>query len=114
MTIHKCRGCNRVFATERGLSSHFQHKILCKSMHYSIPYKDNDLNDPIQTTSVKLIDPSISLTSGFIDNDTENFNNSDFTSNELCIIDNDINNDVKDKKFPLQILHEDEDEKIEI
>jgi hypothetical protein len=26
------------FATERGLLSHFQHKKLCKSIHYDIPF----------------------------------------------------------------------------
>src|SRR5688500_15818238 len=36
MNIHKCKNCNKGFQTGQGLSSHFQHKKLCKAIHYSI------------------------------------------------------------------------------
>ena len=34
MSISKCNGCGRIFASEHGLSTHFQHNKKCNSTHY--------------------------------------------------------------------------------
>ena len=44
MTISKCINCKKGFQTERGLSIHFQHKPVCKSVHYSYAYQDEAIN----------------------------------------------------------------------
>ena len=43
MKIYKCEKCQKAFASERGLSSHFQHKQVCKSIHYGITNDDIDM-----------------------------------------------------------------------
>jgi len=45
MTIYKCKGCNKAFPTVRGLSTHFQHKHVCKSLHYGITNQNIDHHD---------------------------------------------------------------------
>ena len=43
MTIYKCKNCHKAFASERGLSSHFQHRQVCKSIHYEITNEDIEM-----------------------------------------------------------------------
>ena len=47
MTIYKCKGCNKQFQNKRGLSSHFQHKLVCKSIHHEIAMKDKIKLPPV-------------------------------------------------------------------
>ena len=56
MTIHKCKGCNKAFATEWGLSSHFQHRHVCKSIHYGIANQNIDLHDYTLQSKEKIIE----------------------------------------------------------
>ena len=43
MAIHKCKNCHKAFASECGLSSHFQHRQVCKSIHYEITNEDIEM-----------------------------------------------------------------------
>ena len=51
MTIYKCNGCQKAFPTERGLSSHFQHKQLCKSIHYKLDCQNDNLEKKMSSSS---------------------------------------------------------------
>ena len=62
MTYHKCRNCNKGFQSERGLSSHFQHKNLCKAIHYSIACQIDYKNDPIDKTKIDKLTEASTLT----------------------------------------------------
>ena len=51
MTIYKCNGCQKAFPAERGLSSHFQHKQLCKSIHYKLDCQNDNLEKKMSSSS---------------------------------------------------------------
>ena len=89
MTIYKCKGCDKGFSTERGLSSHFQHKNICKSIHYGIACYVEDVHLPYQTNKTEnKIKLSTVKTSKLLFNNIEinDINNSD---NNAC------NNDIE-------------------
>jgi len=78
MTIHKCKGCKKAFATERGLSTHFQHKHVCKSIHYGIANPNIELNDfPSQSKKTsnqkKTAESMIKSEKSFINNIIEGY-----------------------------------------
>ena len=100
MTIYKCKGCNQSFPTDRGLSSHFQHKNLCKSIHYAIACQgEEDLHIPIQS-SIKNIKKKVSSTvktsklsiDDSLINDITCINNNQCNDNEECNIDVEASN----------------------
>ena len=39
MTVFRCKGCSKTFINNRALSSHLQHKTICKSIHYNLDFQ---------------------------------------------------------------------------
>ena len=82
MTIYKCNGCKKAFPTERGLSSHFQHKQLCKSIHYKLDCQNDNLNNNFLTTSKQRTQKMLNSNINQDNNKSKCYINNDSISNK--------------------------------
>jgi len=82
MTIYKCLNCLKAFASERGLSSHFHHKQVCKSIHYGIPNDDFDkYNLTLKNTNINKKNKHDS----YIHKTAPTMNNNIIQTDQVCV-----------------------------
>src|SRR5688572_5095352 len=92
MNRFKCKGCDQGFSTDRGLSTHFQHKYVCKSVHYAIKtnLQDNTF-PPLPNSIVTKTDTQSTVQKSHIGLNNASTNNADSSINDINHDDNSLN-----------------------